>query len=365
MEIQQRILASPAFREFLEQVQKKLMERLPDASTLEVSLQAERSELERQCQGWKVSLSNPSLSATVRYALEADMDQAMERITAIEIRVAEFQSSASRSQAAVDAVAVAERLEGLSEILAAENASATNLVLAQHIAGIYCDSEGKVVVRLCQLGALGNPELLGVVGSAGQQDGAESEPVTRASGRRRRTRRNVDPDFHDDEEVIDAANDFAVDPARFAGLGPEWFTDDVFHVPPRLSWAEEHASNVAEFRLKTNATMEKTAKHFGKSVPTIRQALRHAQEQHSINAFGKGVSAPTRAYWPRDNADAVVKFFSHPEATMKSAQDHFGKSQPWISKAKKIAHERTSTAPVDGPIPPVVTVEEREDESAA
>lgn len=365
METQQRILASPAFREFLEQVQKKLRDGLPDASTLEVSLQAERSQLERQCQGWRVSLSNPSLAATVRCALETDMGQVMERMTAIDIRVAALQSSATRNQTAVDAGAVAERLANLSEILAAENASATNLILAQHIAGIYCDADGKVVVRLCQLGALGNPEQLGVVGNAGQQDGAEPEPVPRALGRRRRTRRNVDPDFHDDQEVIDAANDFAVDPARFAGLGPEWFTDDVFHVPPRLSWAEEHAREVAEFRLKTNATMAKTAKHFGKTIPTIRQALRYAQKEHDLHAFGKGISVPTRAYWPRDNADAVVAFFSQPGATMKAAQDHFGKSQPWISKARKLFHERTSTTATDTPLPPVVTDQDHEDENAA
>jgi hypothetical protein len=342
----QQILNSPAFREFIERIQKKITESQPDAANLEAGLLSERAQLDRQCQGWRQSLSNPALSPIIRSTLETDWGQAMERITAIDVRITELQSSATNQREVLNPEMVAERLENLGEILADGNASATNLVLAQHIAGIYCDSEGKIVVRLCQLGALGNPQQFGNIDGPTCQDDTVSESTPQSHGRRR-TRRNVPSEVHDDEEAMDAANDFAVDPARFAGLGPEWFTDDVFHVPVLVFWADDNAVKVAEYRLRTNASMDETAAYFKKSVPTIRKALRNALETHGINALGKGVSAPTRAYWPRDNAEAVAEFFSRPKATMKAAQEHFGKSQPWISKARKIAREESSPGPSD------------------
>lgn len=342
----QQILNSPAFREFMEQIQKKIIELQPDAANLEAGLLLERAQLERQCHGWRQSLSNPALSPIIRSTLEADWGQAMERITAIDVRITEIQSSATNQREVLNPETVAERLENLGEILADGNASATNLVLAQHIAGIYCDAEGKIVVRLCQLGALGNPEQFGNVGGPTPENDAASELTTPSHGRRR-TRRNVPSEVHDDEEVMDAANDFAVDPERFAGLGPEWFSDDVFHVPVLVFWPEENAVKVAEYRLRTEASMGETAAHFAKCVPTIRKALRYALEKHGINALGKGISASTRPYWPRDNAEAVAEFFSRPEATMKAAKERFGKSQPWISKARQIAREQSSPPPSD------------------
>lgn len=361
MKVRQRILASPTFKEFMKHVQTNLDRYLPDASQLQISLEKEKAGLQQQCEGWKLSLANPKLPSGVRATIEEDMDRTLARMTAIDSRVLELQSSASRSQSALDARAVAERLENLGEILSAENASATNLILAQHIAGIYCDSEGKVVVRLCKLGALGNPRDLGIAVPAEPNVDDASKPDAKPGGLRRRTRRCVASDFNEDDEISDAANDFAVDVSRFGGLGPEWFTEDIFHVPPQQSWAQEHAREVAEYRLTEHATMQETADYFDKSPPTIRAALKYALQQLDIDALGKKISAPTRAYWPRDNADAVAKFFSRPGATMKAAVIHFEKSQTWISKARKISREGTSHAPA----PPTVTSMDEDQDKAA
>lgn len=136
-------------------------------------------------------------------------------------------------------------------------------MLAQHIDSIRCFPDGKVIVRTCQLGALANPiEFC----SALAPEGVDAVTYEPAEVGRRRSRRRINIDMGDDEEV-QVANDFAVDLTRFAGLAPEWFTEDTFTIPEKKSWSEEHAMEVAAFRLESKATMRATAEHFGNDYP--------------------------------------------------------------------------------------------------
>ncbi len=331
----QEIIQNPEFHEFLQRVEQKLAEFLPAPDDVRSDLNEELKRLEGCCIGWRISLGDPQLDLSVRQMLQEDFKQAQQRINEIQHQLSTLASATQIRETLVDPERVAERLARLGEVLAGGAASAVNLELAQHLEGIHCYRDGRVVLRSCQLGALASPTDADTI--LGRTGVVAKEPCRR----RQRTLRRTDEGL-DDEEEVEIANHFAADPQRFAGLGPEWFSEEVLQVPIRQSWAEEHAVEVAQFRLETHATMEVTSKHFGKTVPTIREALRYARDSHRIDAYGKTISVPTRAFWPRDHAEEVAAFFQRPGATMKEAMAHFGKSQPWISKAKKFAREKES-----------------------
>ncbi|MCA9091448.1 MAG: transposase [Planctomycetaceae bacterium] len=339
MNRRKQLVQNPEFRQFLSLVEQKLADLTPLTADLKAELLSERAELERSCQGWRRSLGDPDLDDCTRRVLQGDVGAAQRRINEIEGLVQQLDSSDGFREQIVDPEVVAQRLAHLDEVLMGDAASITNLELAQHIEAIHCYADGRVIIRTCQLGALADPadfcSVLEMCGDTGSSDESDEDAVRQ----RRRTRRRVVADI-DDDERIEAANDFAVNPRRFAGLGPEWFTEDTFQVPRRLSWSEEHALEVAQFRMETGATMAKTAERFDRTIPTIRAALRYARDLHGIDALGKSVSTSTRAFWPRDHAAEVAEFFRQPGVSMKDAQEHFGKSQPWISKARKIAQER-------------------------
>ncbi|TWT59592.1 hypothetical protein [Rubinisphaera italica] len=110
-------------------------------------------------------------------------------------------------------------------------------------------------------------------------------------------------------------------------------------MPKKKSWPEENAQLVAEFRLNKKLSMEKTAKHFGMSVPTIRNALKYAKSQYGLDAFGKELSRMNHQNWAKENATQVLEYFEQPGVTMSDAVEHFGKSQPTLSMAKKYARQ--------------------------
>ena len=332
-----QLMQSQQFHELLTEVQQLYDQHQPDLANQQVTLEAERDELHRQCQGWRSSLSNPELSPDVRRMLEADLSNAIDRIKDIDGKLQEVSSAANRRREAIDAEAVADQLIALEELMGGDNASAANVMLAQHIAEIRCDPQGKVVIRTCRLGALANPQQIAL--SELQSNSSGSDEQSRS---RRRTRRDVGAAFEDDDYGR-AANDFAVDPRRYSGLAPEWFTEDTFDVPPKMSWSEEHARQVAEFRLENQASMLATAEAFQKNDPHYSRCVASCQaEFHGLDAMGEIPRARKRPNWSRENADQVAEFFRQPGASMDAAVEHFGKSQPTISKARKFAAEGES-----------------------
>ena len=345
MQLKERLLQSPAIHTFVEHVRQLVLAAEPDSGAVEAALQAEQSSLDQKCRGWVRSLSDPELAHSLRLAIQKKYDAADQRIRAIDAQLGQRLSKTDRLRDLVTPETVADRVVRLGTILEGDNASAVNLELSQHIESIRCGPDGIVSVRTCLLGAIANPlELIDIVG----QPLARSE-IPKTS--RRRTQRDVGNAYDDDEEA-QAANDFAVNPYRFAELGPEWFTEATFHVPEQLSWSERNAIEVAMFRLESKSTMLKTAEHFGKTIPTIRAALRVAVEKNGLDAFGKRLSNSTWNNWSRINALRVDEFLRLPGATIKTAARHFGKSEPTISKAKRLAAELLSSANTTAGRPP-------------
>lgn len=97
---------------------------------------------------------------------------------------------------------------------------------------------------------------------------------------RRRGRLRID-DLSADAGLDLGVPDTALDPDRFAGLPEQFMWEESFCLPRRLSWAEEHATEVAQARAE-GLTMESLAKRFGKTVPTIR-ASHHSHSRNDPN----------------------------------------------------------------------------------
>lgn len=336
--------ASTRLLEFVEMVRRELESHValqPDPSA---ALQAEQHDLEDQCSGWKQSLGNRDLPAIVRHSIEGELERAMTRIQQIQAEQAARLAGTQQRQQVLNPQEISERLQRLATMLNEGNASAMNLMLSHHIDTIWCDDTGHVVIRTCKLGALAGDLTLFITDSSRPQGAAsDAVPAKFCAKPRRRARLDIKGAIDDDEEEIEA-NEFAVDTDRFASLGPKWFAEDHFDVPETLSWAEANAQAVAEFRLCTHSSMEVTAKHFGKTTPTIRAALRYAKEKFGIDAFGKAISRLNLPNWSRANAQAVAEFMGRPDVTMKMAVAHFERTEPTIRKALEFA---TSAAQAD------------------
>jgi hypothetical protein len=125
------------------------------------------------------------------------------------------------SAAAVDPQLVVERLNSLADVLARQAPTRCNIELTAHIEGVYCDSGGSVVVRMCSLGCLaGGVELLA---STPVNCGTETSPGHQGKARSRRLplRKLTGADAAS-RELAELAES-TTDVNRFAGLGPEWF----------------------------------------------------------------------------------------------------------------------------------------------
>jgi DNA-directed RNA polymerase specialized sigma24 family protein len=48
--------------------------------------------------------------------------------------------------------------------------------------------------------------------------------------------------------------------------------------PGKRCWAKDHAAEVLRLKKEQGLSLRKLAEHFGKSIPTIRHALRLARE---------------------------------------------------------------------------------------
>jgi hypothetical protein len=212
--------------------------------------------------------------------IEKDLEAAVVRQQEVERQLAEVDALHRQAGTVADAQQVVDRLNRLAEVLAAQNPSRTNLELSLHIDAIRCYQDGRVVVRTCKLGALaGSADLLARPQDASPQDPVSVDEATVAKPRRRAVRR-VAADGGNQAELQAAAHQ-AADVDRFAGLGPEWFWDDVLHVPRKTCWSEEHAEVVLAQREETGWSLAKLAEHFGRSIPTVRRALQLAQVQET------------------------------------------------------------------------------------
>jgi hypothetical protein len=266
------------FGPLVQQVQQELDRLAAGQEDRRPALEKELQDLQDQGRGWLLSLAKPDLPATVRSTIEADLAKLLQRQQELEHQLAEVTALQQQARAVVDPEQVVDRLNRLAEVLAQNNPSRGNLELSLHIDQIRCHQDGRVVVRTCKLGALA-----GVMGLVSNTPAAEAGPPAtlgqdQVATPRRRARLRIDSADENAEELREAAVTVA-DVHRFAGLGPEWFWEDTIQIPRRTCWSEEHAAEVAARKQETGWSLAKLADHFGKSIPTIRLALKGVEQQ--------------------------------------------------------------------------------------
>lgn len=321
------------FTPLIEQVRAELKRVLQEGPDQRPALRDEIASIDAMIKGWSESLAKPTLSPQVRAALETDFEAALAKRQQRERRVEDISHRVEQSEVQVEPADVLHRLNRLADVLASSNLTAANLELSMHIDRISCYSDGRVVQRTCKLGAI--PEMAELLEQP--TNGVQREPAAQPDSScipskiRRRTRLRVN-DLDRDEEELDAAVEYVADPGRFAGLPDEWFWVDHFAVPERESWAESHALEVAEYRLSHRASIAQTAAHFGKSPPTIGEALKFAKKQ-GVDATGKALQLPRGRQFVATRAKEVVAYKRDHGGTLEEIAAHFDVCVSTIQKS--------------------------------
>jgi non-ribosomal peptide synthetase component F len=241
------------------------------------ALQAEAADVRSMIEGWMQSMGNPDLPASVRQDIELRYGEAKARLCRIEADLAGQDGHAERRARLLDPRAALERLGRLADVLVSGNVTLGNLELGRHIDRIDAFADGSVVMRTTKLGVFeGAAPLLA------RPDVPASRSTTSrttAVRERRRPRLRVNPE---DSGVADSFKDdqAALDPRRFAGLDAHWFWEDPLETPKPSFWSADNAAEVARVRRENPGwTVERLCRHFGKTPPTIRKALKIAAEQ--------------------------------------------------------------------------------------
>jgi hypothetical protein len=331
------------FGPLLEQIQRELNTLCAEQHDARPALQREHEQLRQQMQGWSLSLAKSDLNPAVRSLIEKDLEAALQRQQAIEGQMAEIDAMRRRTEAVVDPEQVVDRLNRLAEILAGQNPSRTNMELSLHIDTIQSYRDGRIVVRTCMLGALaGTAELFSRPPDVSPQGTAGASDAMVAKPRRRALRRVVADDGN--QSALQAAAHEAADVDRFADLGPEWFWVDEFRLPEKTCWTQKYAEEVAALRA-TGWTIARLVAHFGKTIPTIRAALRLAKKANpSLELLPRKMP---RRRWADDHFAEVLEL-KEKGLSVPAIARHFSKSEPTIRKAIQsamMAAQPTRSAP--------------------
>jgi len=319
---------APWYEELLSLVEKERQRIVSERPDQRRMLEGQRKEIINQQEGRAASLRRHDLPDSLRRQFEDEYGAADVLLRKIECDLSSTEAQTRELTRVVDASEIAVALNSLGTILGSQNISAGNLVLAQHLAAIECHPGGRIVVRSCKLGALSDRAEIIVRNHSAKDTGTKLEAP------RQRTRRRVECASEADEN-LEAMNYTVLNPSRFAGLGPEWFWVDSLQVPTRRTWPEEHALEVANFRLAHRVSQKATALHFKVSVPTVRIALRIAQDL-GVDATDGAMKMARKPNWAKANALAVTRFVDS-GATLREAAGHFGVSEPTIAKALTFA----------------------------
>lgn len=243
-------------------------------------LERELQEIDQKIQGWGLSLGDQKLPEGTRKLISDYVQNALERKARIEADLSELNHSQETARRLLDPKRVVEQLHRLDEILANGNPSETNIELARHIESIAVFPDGKVVMHSCKLGLFeGVASLLYQPPKVDERSQAESASAgaevhqvrPRLLGRRRRN------DSVCAAEPREQHGRRPEDPARFEGLALDFFWKDEFQAPVREPWYKENAQEVLRMRSQTGLSLEKLARHFDKSKPTIIKALKFSE----------------------------------------------------------------------------------------
>jgi DNA invertase Pin-like site-specific DNA recombinase len=320
--------------ELLELVRQEQQRSREDDPGREAADRDELRRLDQQLSGWAMTLGNPELSAAVRGDIETRYAQGKQRQQEL-LQAGEARKARTEYlDRAFDPAAVVEELHRLGEVLAGYNPTLGNLELSNHIDVIACHPDGRVELRGTFVGLFaGAVELLSRDG--GPPSGPRSVPAgcgfAPVTPRRRGRLKTATLSAVGQEGLGDV--DTALDPNRFAGLQEPLFWTESFVLPETPSWAEAHAVEVGRLRA-AGMTMDVLARHFGKTAPTIRQALRHARAKDP--SLSNLPAKAARRRWEEDHAAEVAQLHGAGRTVMELTA-HFGKSEPTIRKALRFA----------------------------
>ena len=315
-------------------IEKILRESRADDPNRIAAIEEEVRELNRNLDGWMRTLGKADLPDLLRKDIEEKYDQARHRRNELTRRIESEQSLERQAERILDPKQLIERLRHLDEILARFNPTLCNLELSRHLDRIACFPDGRVEMRGTYLGLFeGAVELLSRdPGIAAEKSEAEmAQPGFPAVVQRRRTPLRV-PNLTSKSKDLSASPASALDPRRFAGLDDSLLWDECWVIERGVSWAERHGTEVVNLRAQ-GLSMEKLAQHFGKTPPTLRNALKFGR-----NALPDAIlpqKAP-RARWHEDQANEVMKLWKQGRSRKELAA-HFKMSDPTIRKALKFA----------------------------
>lgn len=246
-------------------------------------LERELREVQARVEGWNQSLASSTLPMQVRRSIEEQYAAALDRKAQIEADLASLAGAEQSANQNLDPKRVIERLHKLAELMERSNPTELFLALAQHIERIEIFADRKVVMRTCRLGAFEGLEHV-LSASTGIAAAVTTPSVNIQKIRPRILVKRRDFGATLGSSIAAMCSRQAEDPDRFAGLGANWFWEDTIPMPPYDSWASRTAADVAALRTQ-GWTMAKLAESFGKSIPTIRHALKIAAERPVVAAL--------------------------------------------------------------------------------
>jgi hypothetical protein len=167
---------------------------------------------------------------------------------------------------------------------------ARNLELSRHLDRVDIHADGRVVMRTHKLGIFeGAAALLARPAPSAPTAGGPpaARPIRPRGPRRNRPDRPLGSGSGPLHELTTGAH-----PAPSENLDPRWFWEDVFELPSQMCWSQENAEEVARLRAQ-GWTMERLARHFRRSLPTIRRALRIASTQGQTTSEAGAQAEPS------------------------------------------------------------------------
>lgn len=319
--------------ELLVLIQQEQQRKRADAPDHDAAEREELRQLERQLAGWAITLANPHLPAAVRADIETRYAQGKERQQGLQANAAaRVRTDSSNSGLGTKEVIAA--LRELEIVLARFNPTLGNREVGKHIDVIRCGPDGRVELRGTRQGLFegavvvlsGGTELPRV--SAGQPN-RYAPVVPRRRGRLRLPTLSADgmgaAGYRDPAGAVELVGELEG--------GIDWATAPV--IEPSQSWSARHAAEVAQQRA-AGLTHEQLAAHFRVSVPTIRKALRLAVQGQGVSpALPRKMPRPR---WPEQHFQEVARLHEQ-GMSLKELCRHFDRSEPLIRQALRLAKE--------------------------
>lgn len=333
--------------QLLAEIQSDLVHRLKPNEDSTAILQRELQELTTKNSGWLESLSDPHIPPSVRQVVYQQYAKSLERKGEIERALEESANLERRVDVLLDVDAAILRLQRLEQVLDQGNPSDTNVELSFHIDSIDVFADGNVVLRTNRLGVFnGVTELIAGWLTAEESVEQQSPPVPdgfqvtpRLLSRRRTTVGQVA------SPSVDLAGLIAM-PVR---LPDKWVDESRYCMPKLSSWSTDNAQDVLRYQQEhPELSLNKIAKHYKKSRPTIKTALDIALERRAPLPPRKRNYDPPKCQDAREVANEVGRLYDEEKFTLKAIAKSLQVTRNTASRALDIYYEQHGKVRPDG-----------------